>query len=80
MGQVWTAGSEPGGGLFPYQGSWVLRSSWDSRSLSLTAPNNPLPSSSKPPPQPTVQAKDRQLGFELTLLFCKCESYKALYN
>jgi hypothetical protein len=29
---------------------------------------------------PTSQAKSRKLGFELTLLFCKCEFYKALYN
>lgn len=32
------------------------------------------------PLNPTDQAKHRQLGFELSLLFCKCEFYKALYN
>lgn len=31
-------------------------------------------------PHPTSPAKHRQRGFELTLLFCKCEFYKALYN
>lgn len=45
-----------------------------------------LPNSRLPPwlrnvsPSPTDGAKRKPLGFELTLLFCKCEFYKALYK
>ena len=47
-------------------------------------PSPRAPGSSKRHPAPPTahsgQAECRQPGFELTLLFCKCEFYKALYS
>lgn len=68
-GPGWTVGNKPGeapGGVPSHR---------------VTLPNSQLsPWLCNVSPGPTDGAKRRPLGFELTLLFCKCEFYKALYN
>lgn len=79
MDQVWTVVSEPGNGLSPTRAPGSRGHTRTVVTLTLTTQPSP-PASPGLPLNPPVQAKRRQRGFELTLLFCKCEFYKALHN